>query len=357
MGLDGAKSDFGADEAYPIESFPEKIHEYLEKVDRLYYGFGSDEKFDEKIIDLFKTYNRRRIRHGKGPNSLIDSTEILAEMRTIKNDEEVNRIRFASAATVGAHCAAMKAARPGMYEYELEAIVESTFRKSCGGRPAFPTIVAAGPNATTLHYTANNQQIHDGDLVLVDAGCEYKYYSGDVTRTFPANGKFSSPQREIYELVLEVQLAVVETIRPGNSIGEPNRKAIDLLTDGMLTLGLLDGKKKTALAEKTYSQFFMHQVGHMLGLDVHDVNNLWNSQGLKKFAPGMIITVEPGIYVYENAEKVPEKYLGLGVRIEDAILVTESGAEILTAGAPKEIDEIEAFMRDGRDNSIRCGGS
>ncbi|MCZ6679308.1 MAG: aminopeptidase P N-terminal domain-containing protein, partial [Candidatus Poribacteria bacterium] len=220
-GVEGAKAHFGADEAYPIEEFDEKIGEYLDKTDRLYYSFGSDEAFNRKIIELLKRYSRHRLREGTGPNTVIDSGEILAEMRLIKDEAELKRIRRATEISVEAHLAAMKATRPGVYEYELEALIDSIFRQHEGSYPAFPTIVASGANATTLHYTANDCQIGDGDLLLIDAGCEYKYYNGDITRTFPANGKFTDVQREVYELVLDVQLAVIETIRPGVSINEP----------------------------------------------------------------------------------------------------------------------------------------
>ena len=348
-GVEGAKADFGADEAYSIDEFDEHISQYIERADRLYYSFGIDESLDQKILARFKQYSRNRIRQGRGPNALIDSTELLAEMRLIKNDEEIDRIRYASGVTVDAHIAAMKAVCPGMYEYKLEALIDSIFR-SDGGYAAFPTIVGSGANATTLHYTANNQQIQDGDLVLIDAGCEYKYYSGDVTRTFPANGEFTDVQREVYQLVLDVQLAVIETIRPGVPLDEPDKKAIDLFTDGMLKLGLLKGEKEELIKEKKCRQFFMHQVGHMLGLDVHDVNKLRDGEEFKTFQPGMVFTVEPGIYITADAENLPAKYLGIGVRIEDDVLVTESGREILTAGVPKTIAEIEALMRRANQN-------
>ncbi len=344
-GVEGAKAHYGADEAYPIGEFDEKITQYIEKVDRLYYSFGNDETFNRKMIELFKRYSRHRIRNGTGPNILIDPGEILAEMRLVKNEEELRRIRRAVEICCEAHIAAMKAVRPGVYEYEVEALIDSIFRRSEGSYPAFPTIVATGANATTLHYTTNNCQIRDGDLVLIDAGCEYKYYNSDMTRTFPANGRFSEAQREIYQLVLDVQLAVIETIRPGVSVDEPNKKAIELLTEGMIKLGLLEGEKEKLIEEEKHKKFYMHRVGHTLGLDVHDVNKTRDGEEPKTFQPGMVMTVEPGIYIALDSENVHPKYLGIGVRIEDNVLVTESGCEILTATVPKTIDGIEQLMR------------
>ena len=346
-GVDGAKAHFGADEAYPIEEFDEKISGYLEKAEVLYYSFESDEAFNQKIINIFKRANRLRLRGGKGPNTLTDSMEILAEMRLIKDGEELKRVRRAAEVSVEAHIAAMKVVRPGMYEYELEALIDSIFRHN-DGYAAFPTIVASGVNATILHYTTNDCQIQDGDLLLIDAGCEYKYYNGDITRTFPANGKFTEPQREIYQLVLDVELAIIEAIRPGVSIGEPNKKAVELLTEEMLKFGLLEGEKEKLIEEKGYKKFYMHRVGHMIGIDVHDINKIKDGEEHKTFQPGMVTTVEPGLYIPVDSENVDPKYLGIGVRIEDDILVTESGCEVLTAQVPKTIEEIEQLMNQAR---------
>ena len=223
-GVEGAKERFGADEAYPIEEFDEKISEYIGTSARLYYGFGADEAFNQKIIELLKGYRRHRLREGTGPTTLIDPTDLLAEMRLVKDETELGRIRKAVNISVKAHTAAMQAVRPGMYEYELESLIDSIYRKNGGTGSAFLTIVAKGTNATTLHYTANDCQIEDGDLVLIDAGCEYQYYCGDITRTFPANGKFTDAQRAIYQSVLDVQCEIIESIRPGVSIGDPFRR-------------------------------------------------------------------------------------------------------------------------------------
>ena len=343
-GVEGAKERFGADEAYPIEEFDEKISEYIGTSERLYYGFGADESFNQKIIELLKGYRRHRLREGIGPTALIDPTDLLAEMRLVKDETELKRIRKAVDITVEAHIAAMQTVHPGMYEYELESLIDSIYRKNGGTGPAFLTIVAKGANATTLHYTTNDCQIKDGDLVLIDAGCEYQYYCGDITRTFPANGKFTKAQRAIYQAVLDVQCEIIESIRPGVSIGDPAQKAVEMLTEAMLELGLLVGEKEQIIEEQEYRKFYMHSVGHMLGVEVHDVAKTREGEEYKTFQPGMVMTVEPGLYIDPDSEDIPAEYRGIGVRIEDNILVTESGCEVLTAAVPKTIDEIEKLM-------------
>ena len=343
-GVEGAKERFGADEAYPIEEFDDKISEYIGTSERLYYGFGADDAFNQKIIELLKGFRRHRLREGTGPTTLVDPTDLLADMRLVKDEAELGRIRKAVDISVEAHRAAMQAVRPGMYEYELESLIDSIYRKNGGTGPAFLTIVARGENATTLHYTTNDCEISDGDLVLIDAGCEFHYYCGDITRTFPANGKFTDTQRAIYQSVLDAQCEIIESIRPGVSIGDPSQKAVEMLTEAMLELGLLDGEKEKIIEEQEYRKFYMHSVGHMLGVEVHDVTKIREGEEYKTFQPGMVMTVEPGLYIDPNSENVPPEYLGIGVRIEDNILVTESGCEVLTAGVPKTIDEIETLM-------------
>ena len=302
-----------------------------------------------KFSALFTQSVRSRIRSGKGFDTLVDPSPILSELRLIKNETELQRIRQATEITVTGHVAAMKAVRPGLYEYQLESLIESTFRMNGAGGPAFPTIVASGGNATILHYTTNDRQIEDETLVLIDAGAEYGRYCGDVTRTFPANGTFTEAQREIYQLVLEAHYAIIDCIHPGVSIDEPHQKSVELLTEGMLSLGLLKGKAQKLIKKEKYRQFYMYRIGHMLGLDVHDVNCVREANGdFKTFQPGMVMTIEPGLYVADDTKDVPPAYLGIGIRIEDDILVTESGCEVLTGGVPKEIDEIEALVRGAK---------
>ena len=345
VGVKNARRHYGADKAYSIEKFSEKIGKYLQGAERLYYTLGSNQDVDTEILARFTQSVRSRIRSGKGFDTLVDPSPILSELRLIKNETEQQRLRLATEITVAGHVAAMKAIRPGLYEYELEALVDSTFRMNGANGPAFPTIVASGGNATTLHYTTNDCRIEDNTLVLIDAGAEYERYSGDVTRTFPANGTFTDAQREIYQLVLEAHYAIIDCIRPGVSIDEPHQKSIELLTEGMLSLGLLKGKAKQLIEKEKYRKFYMYRVGHMLGLDVHDVNCVHESSGdFKTFQPGMVMTIEPGLYIAEDRGNVPPAYLGIGVRIEDDILVTETDCEVLTSGVPKEIDEVEALI-------------
>ncbi len=352
VGVKDAQKHYGADKAYPIEKFDEKIGEYLQDAERLYYTLGSNEDIDTEILARFTRAVKSKVRGGKGIDTLVDPSPILSEMRLIKNETELERMRLATEITVAGHVAAMQAVRPGLYEYQLESLVESTFRMNGAGGAAFPTIVASGGNATTLHYTTNNCEIEDGKLVLLDAGAEYNRYCGDVTRTFPANGTFTEAQRDIYQTVLDAHYAIIDGIRPGVSIDEPHQKSIELLTEGMLRLGLLKTKKKKIeklIEDGAYRKFYMYRIGHMIGLDVHDVNCVREANGdYKTFQPGMIITIEPGLYVAEGTKGVPPEYLGIGVRIEDDILVTESGNENLTSGVPKEIDEVEALIRGAK---------
>ena len=346
VGVKNARRHYGADRVYPIDKFSEKIGRYLKNADRLYYSLGSNDEVDSEILHLFTRSVKGRIRSGKGFDTLTDAKPILAELRLVKNDEELRRIRKATEVTVAGHLAAMRAVRPGMYEYELEALVDATFRQNGANGTAFPTIVASGANATTLHYTTNNCQIEEDSLVLIDAGAECERYCGDVTRTFPASGTFTDAQRDIYQLVLETHHAIIDCIRPGVSIDEPHQKSIKLLTAGMRRLGMLTGKRKKLIKKKAYEEFYMYRVGHMLGLDVHDVNCVHEPNGdFKTFQPGMVMTIEPGIYVAENTKNVPPAYRGIGVRIEDDILVTETGCEVLTDSVPKEIDAVEEFVR------------
>ena len=345
VGVKDARKRYGADKTYSIEKFGEKIGKYLEGAERLYYTLGSNQDVDGEILALFTGSVRARIRSGQGLDTLVDPSPILSELRLIKNETELQRIQMATEITVAGHVAAMKAVRPGMYEYDLEALVESTFRMNGANGAAFPTIVASGGNATILHYTTNDCQIEDETLVLIDAGAEYGRYSGDVTRTFPANGTFTEAQREIYQLVLDAHYAVIDAIRPGVSIDEPHQKSIELLTESMLSLGLLKGKAKKLIKKEAYREFYMYRIGHMLGLDVHDVNCVHDANGdFKTFQPGMVMTIEPGLYVADDTKDVPPEYLGIGVRIEDDILITETGCEVLTDGVPKEIDAVEELV-------------
>jgi len=243
-----------------------------------------------------------------------------------------------------AHCEAMKSVRPGMKEYELEALIERVFRQRGASAPAYTSIVGAGANATVLHYINNDGDLRDGDLVLVDAGAEYKGYASDITRTFPISGRFSEPQREIYELVLKAQKACVEMVRPGTTHDQLKQHSIKILTEGMVELGLLKGDPEKLIEEKKHEQFYMHGLGHMIGIDVHDVGRYYYGTESRALEPGVVMTVEPGIYISVDTKDIPEKYLGIGVRIEDDVLCTQNGPRVLTTKVPKEADEIEELM-------------
>jgi len=344
-GVEGAKEQFGADEAYPIDKLDENLPKYLNDVEKIYYRMGQDEAFNQKIVSLLKRYHSHRQREDKGPNTIIDPSEILHEMRLIKSPEEISFMRKAAQITAEAHLEVMKAIKPGMYEYELEALFDYTCRKNGGVGPSYTTILASGPNATILHYNANNRQIQENDLVLIDAATEYEYYDSDVTRTIPASGEFSDEQKAVYNIVLEAQLAAIEMVKPGKRYEHFNKKATQVITKGLVKLGLLSGKVAKLIEENEQRKFYMHNAGHWLGLDTHDVGKLKINGKSRAFEPGMVITVEPGIYIDAETEGVPEKYRNIGIRIEDDVLVTKDGNEILTADIPKTIEDIECFMR------------
>jgi Xaa-Pro aminopeptidase len=267
-------------------------------------------------------------------------------MRLIKTEEEIALMQRSADIAVEAHREAMRAARPGMREYEIEALIEHIFRRNGATAPAYTSIVGTGANATILHYIQNDGTLEDGHLLLIDAGAEYQGYASDITRTFPVNGRYSKAQREVYELVLKAQMSCVEMARPGVTMDELKKHSIEILTEGMVRLGLLQGEPEKLIEEEKYKQFYMHGLGHYLGLDVHDVGPYYSrdkKEG-RPLAPGVVITVEPGIYIAADTQNIPEQYLGIGIRIEDDVLITAEGNRVLTSGAPKQIEEIEELM-------------
>jgi Xaa-Pro aminopeptidase len=361
-GLEGAKERFGADLAFPIDELPRRLPELLIGHDSLVYRYGR-RATDEGVFAAIQGARRTALRAGMlAPLTLIDPLELLHEHRLRKGEDELAAMRRACAITNEAHRRAMAFGKPGRHEYELEALILETFRKHGSERPAYGSIVGSGENATVLHYRKNDRKIDDGDLVLIDAGCEYGYYASDVTRTFPANGRFSDAQREVYETVLESQLACCEMTKPGVSQGEIHDKAVEILTRGLVKMGVLVGELPKLIEDEAYKPFYMHKTGHWLGMDVHDVGAYFDrpagdaekgkSRGLE---PGMVITIEPGLYFGIGAEKIPEKakpyvrdwskYRGIGVRIEDDVLCTKGGSENLTRDIPKSVREVEAACR------------
>lgn len=343
-GVEGAKSEFGAGDAFPIDEFESKLGDFLDGTEVLYYRLGVDQDLDNTIIkeiSRMRALNRKPVHP---PQTIVDPATIIHEMRVVKTADELEIMQAAADIAAEAHCEAMKAVRPGMQEFQIEALIEQVFRQRGAAGPAYTSIVGAGPNATVLHYINNDGELRDGDLLLVDAGAEYKGYASDITRTFPINGRYSKPQREIYDLVLKAQMACVEMVRPGVTHDQLKQHSIEVLTEGMVELGLLQGKTEELIKEKKYENFYMHGLGHMLGIDVHDVGRYYFGQDSRALEPGVVMTVEPGIYVAPDAKNVPEKYLGIGVRIEDDVLCTNNGPRVLTHKVPKHAEEIEDLM-------------
>ena len=343
-GVEGAKRDYGADESFPIVEFDMKLHDILDGADTLYYRLGVNPDLDDTIIRQIarmRALNRKPIHP---PQTIVDPATIVHEMRVLKSDEEIELMQRAADIGAEAHCEAMKAARAGMKEYEVEALIELIFKRRGAAAPAYTSIIGAGANATVLHYINNDGELKDGDLLLIDAGAEYKGYASDITRTFPINGRFTRAQRDIYELVLKAQMACVDLVRPGTTHDQLKAHSIEVLTEGMVGLGLLQGDPKELIKEKKYEKFYMHGLGHMLGIDVHDVGRYYFDKESRALEPGVVMTVEPGIYIAPDSKDVPEQYLGIGVRIEDDVLCTANGPRVLTSKVPKQPDEIEALM-------------
>ena len=345
-GVDGAREQYGADAAFPVTEFREKLGDIINNASNLYYRIGApgNTELDEMIVGEMR---RMRILGRKAinpPQAIVDAGTILHEMRLIKSEEEINIMQRAADIAAEAHVEAMKATRPGMKEYEIEALVEYIFRRNGAAAPAYTSIVGAGANATILHYIENNATLNDGDLLLIDAGAEYQGYASDITRTFPINGRYTKAQRDIYDLVLETQMACVEMVRPGTSGDELKNHSIEMLTEGMVRLGLLKGEPKKLIEEEKYKQFYMHGLGHFLGLDVHDVGRYYHKDQSRRLEPGMVMTVEPGIYIAPDTKDIPDQYRGIGVRIEDDVLVTQNGPRVLSKKAPKQPEEIEQLM-------------
>jgi Xaa-Pro aminopeptidase len=352
-GVEGAKADYSADEAFPIAEFDEKLPEILDGPASLYYAFGhANSELDEKIIrqlTLMRETNRRPL---EPPQTIVDPTLILHEMRVFKSEPEVEIMQRAADIAAAAHVEAMKTARAGMKEYEIEALLEASFRRQGAAGSSYTSIVGSGANATTLHYITNQDTLRDGDLLLVDAGAEYLGYASDITRTFPIDGQFTEAQRDIYDLVLKTQMSCIDMVRPGVRLEDLKTHSVEMLTEGMVKLGLLKGDPAKLIGEKKYMQFYMHNLGHFLGIDVHDAGRYYFNGESRPAEPGMVMTIEPGLYISPDTKNIPEgfnqdvpaKYLGIGVRIEDDVLVTETGARVLTDKVPKDAGEIEALM-------------
>jgi Xaa-Pro aminopeptidase len=344
-GLEGAKETFGADVAHPAAELNAKLWELIANTDELHYSLGLDEDMDKMVARAIAHLRKTEKKGKRPPRAVVDPREALHELRLHKRPEELAALRKAAAISIDAHLLAMKTGRPGVFEHELEAEINYTFRRSGGTGPGYTTIVGAGANATILHYIENRCALAEGDLVLVDAGCEYDHYTADITRTWPASGKFTAAQRRVYEIVLETQVSAIEMVKPGVTLDEIHDHCVRKLTEGMIALGLLAGTAEDRIADLAFKKFYMHGTSHWLGLDVHDAGAYTRGGKARPLAPGMVITIEPGLYIASDAEGVPAELRGIGIRIEDDIVVTDTGHEVLTARCPKRIEDIEAACR------------
>ncbi len=348
QGVEGAVKNFKADRAAPIDKFPADLAKMLDGHDVLYYRFSVDTALDQQILGYLSNQRQRRLKTAYPPHTIKDPTLITGEMRLHKNDKEVALMQRAADIAGEAHVLAMKKVRPGMNEGQVESLMEAYMRDKGASGVAYNSIIGGGDNATILHYVENNMPLKDGDLILIDAGAEYEGYASDITRTFPVNGKYSKAQREVYDVVLDVQRQCIDFTVVGNTHQQRQEYSIELLTEGMKKLGLLKGKTKDLIKKKAYLKYYMHGVGHWLGLDVHDAGRYFVDQQAKKskpYAPGMVLTVEPGLYIPPDDKSAPAKYRGIGIRIEDDVLVTADGNLNLTGKVPKDPDEIEALMQ------------
>lgn len=344
-GIEGAVARYGADAAYPAAELAAKLPDLLANAEQLHYSLGVDHDMDRLITTTIAQLRKTEKRGKRPPDAVFDPRSALHELRLRKRPEEFHSLRKACEIACHAHIAAMQAGKPGVFEYELDALLNYTFRSRGGSGPGYTTIVGAGENATILHYTDNRCAIADGDLVLVDAGCEYDHYTADITRTWPANGRFSKSQRRVYERVLAAQAAAIEMARPGATLDDIHNFCVRSLTEGMIELGLLTGTTDDRIADQSFRQFYMHGTSHWLGLDVHDAGAYTRGGKPRPLEPGMVITVEPGLYVPVGAANVPDELRGIGVRIEDDVAITADAPEVLTAACPKSVEDIERLTR------------
>ncbi|RZF51607.1 Xaa-Pro aminopeptidase [Acinetobacter halotolerans] len=342
-GVDGAIEIYDADEAYAIDLLDEEIIEKLLNKQRLYYRMGQNAEFDAKVSQWIQKVDAQQRRGGTAPAEMIQLDRIIDEMRLKKSAQEIELMQIASNISAEAHTRAMQTVKPEMMEYALEAELNYIFGKN-GCVPAYNSIVGGGENACILHYVENNKPLKDGDLVLIDAACEYECYASDITRTFPVNGKFSPEQKALYNIVLDAQLAAIDATRIGNNYKYPHEVAVKILTQGLVDLGLLNGDVDELVESEAFRQFFMHGTGHWLGMDVHDVGAYKTGEDWRAYEAGMVVTVEPGLYVAPDDETVDAKWRGIGIRIEDDVVVTENGPLVLTKNVVKTVEEIESLM-------------
>lgn len=342
-GIDGAIEQYEADEAYAIDLLDEEILEKLLDKDQFFYRIGQIAEFDARVARWIAAANGESRRGTSAPAHVVQLDRLVDEMRLHKDAKELELMQIASDISAEAHTRAMQTVRPGMMEYALEAELNYVFGRN-GCVPSYNSIVGGGENACILHYVENDKELHDGDLVLIDAACEYQFYASDITRTFPVNGKFSPEQKALYNLVLEAQIAAINAVQIGNSYKEPHHVAVRILVQGLLDLGIMQGDLEEIIASESYRQFYMHGTGHWLGMDVHDVGTYKVDGEWRAYEEGMVVTVEPGLYIAPDDETVDPKWRGIGIRIEDDIVATKNGPLNLTSKVVKTVEDIEALM-------------
>lgn len=346
-GPEGCVSDYGVDQAFTLDELERKVPELLDGARRLYYALGSDEKLDTRVRGWLNEIRSRARQGAQAPEELVLLDNLLHELRLFKSTAELDVMRRAGEISAEAHCRAMRVARPGLYEYQLEAEITGYCMQQGARFQAYSPIVGAGANGCILHYIENDAQMQDGDLVLIDAGCELDNYASDITRTFPVNGRFSAEQKALYQLVLDTQEACIAALKPGVLWNVIHDLSVTRLTEGLVELGLLQGELDVLIEEGAYRRFYMHRIGHWLGMDVHDVGQYKVEGDWRALEPGMVMTVEPGLYVAPDDDSVEPRWRGIGIRIEDDVLVTADGCEVLTAGVPKTVAAIEQLMAAG----------
>ncbi|MFT7624286.1 MAG: Xaa-Pro aminopeptidase [Myxococcota bacterium] len=345
LGVERAPETLQIDRAIPAEDFERELPTLLEGRDRLWFALGDDPDLDVTVVKALRGGRRKRVLGTPMPHTVLDSGPLVHERRLIKSPAEADRMRRAAAISAQAHIEAMAFCQPGITEAQLRGAFEWSWRRQGATRHAYPPIVAAGDNATVLHYTQLGSEIGANDLVLIDAGCEWEMYAADITRTFPASGRFTGPQRDVYEIVLDAQRQAIAAVKPGNTFQDAHDAALPVLTQGMIDIGLIEGPLDEAIEKKRYEPYYMHRTGHWLGLDVHDAGIYKTGDAWRALEPGMATTVEPGIYVPAADDSAPEHLRGIGIRIEDDILVTRDGNENLSAAAPRSIEDVEAACR------------
>ncbi|CAM2853000.1 Xaa-Pro aminopeptidase [Acinetobacter celticus] len=346
-GVDGAVDDYDADEAYAIDLLDDEILEKLQNKDKLFYRIGQQADFDARVAKWISTASGESRKGASVPAQVIQLDRIIDELRLHKSADELELMQIASDISAEAHTRAMQMVKPGMMEYALEAELNYVFGKN-GCVPSYNSIVGGGANGCILHYVENDKELKDGDLVLIDAACEYQLYASDITRTFPVNGKFSPEQKALYEVILKAQIAAIDAVRVGNSYKEPHHVAVRIMVQGLLDLGLMQGNLEKIIQKESFRQFYMHGTGHWLGMDVHDVGSYKVEGDWRTYEEGMVVTVEPGLYIAPDDETVDTKWRGIGIRIEDDVAVTKNGPRVLTAAVVKSVEDIETLMAQSK---------